>query len=86
MKKSPCAKCQYLSDDKGACMFFIHRNIPFADEIDFGDGYPDECLALGELERTIDYHIDDHENAWAKLLEALEMRRGLQEELTERSN
>lgn len=84
MKKSPCAKCQYLSDDKRACMFFIHKEVPFTDAIDFGDGYPDGCLAIEDLESIMDHYIDEHENAWEKMLEMLDLRRDLQDDLRER--
>ena len=65
-------------------MFFIHKEVPLADAIDFGDGYPDGCLAIEGLESIMDHYIDEHENAWEKMLEMLDLRRDLQEDLQER--
>lgn len=67
-KTSPCLYCQYLSEEKDACMFYIHMDIPFVEPIWFRDeeeefdtepNYPDSCWPLNETRHMIEEHLDN---------------------------
>ncbi len=75
-KTSPCLCCKYLSEEKDACMFFIHMDVPFTEPTWFRDEfeeeetepeYPDTCWALGDVKFFLEEHLDNvndllHEN------------------------
>ena len=66
-KTSPCLYCKYLSEEKDACMFFIHMDVPFVEPIWFRDDefiegeveYPESCWPLTETKDMIEEHLDN---------------------------
>ena len=86
MVTSPCEKCEYLSDDRLACMFFVHKDVPFAEGIDFDGELPNICFVIGEMMERINVllgTIEDISQELEKTQSEVERTAGWVEELWE---
>ncbi len=91
----PCIGCQYLSEEKDACMFYSCMDVPLAEPILFVDEfyndaepeYPETCIMLEEVQEELEEHMDNVDeilkelsNEWKRIAVAREWVRLLEAE------